>query len=646
MQVREVPQIATFDVPPNGWIPAAAADQDLMRYGFPRRPADPRQRERYDRLLTELRGMRVVTAEVELHPEGIPGRRTTLTFDDNAAWCGAVVSPPQGDSFDWVLGEWTVPHVGPPTDDQSYYCASWVGIGGFHPDSDLCQAGVASKSSVGSGDNIDKGPVDLYAWAEWVPAQSITISNFTINVGDAITIIVVPDGVASTVASVLYVNRTHSTVTSLSIGRPGGARWRADSAEWIVERPESGPATNPTPTQLADFGTLTFDVADSSTHSGLAVGAGAGKTLNMFDDSNRIIAKASLPGPLTVQCNYVNPWVGWSQIRSGVFTDLTPVGVAVDGSNIDLYAVGLDGAVYTSWWRGGPDWADWASIRPTTFPQRTPITAVARGSDRDLYAIPGDSRVYTAWWRGGPDWAGWAPVGHRQFALGTQVSAVARGADIDLYAVATDGRVYSAWWRGGPNWGGWATIGSGVFSPSTPVTAVLREDEIHLVAVGTDGAVYSAWWGQGGGWHDWTPIGSGTFSQTTPIAAAVRGKNIDLFGVGMDGADSAVYSAGWREGEGWRDWQPVGTGLFAQLTPLTAVARGTNLDLFGVGTDGGLYTAWWRAGAAGWEGWNEVGGAQFSQKSHVAAVTHDDTDIDLYAVDPNGHVLTAWLNLP
>jgi hypothetical protein len=223
---------------------------------------------------------------------------------------------------------------------------------------------------------------------------------------------------------------------------------------------------------------------------------------------------------------------------------------------------------------------------------------------------------------------------------------VARGGNVDLYAVATDGRVYSAWWRGGPNWRGWSRIGSGVFAPSTPIAAVVREAEIHLFAVGTDGAVYSAWWQDGDDWHDWQPIGSGVFPQMTPISVAVRGTNIDLFGVGMDDVNSAVYSAPWREGEGWHDWQPIGSGLFAQLTPITAVARGTNLDLFGVGTDGGLYTAWWRAGAADWEGWNEVGGVHFSQKTHVAAVTHDDTDIDLFAVDPNGDARTAWLNVP
>ncbi|MGL6236691.1 MAG: G1 family glutamic endopeptidase [Segniliparus sp.] len=645
MNVRELPRITTFGVPPSGFDPAAASDQELMRYGFPRRPAQPQQRERYEQLLAGLgRDLTVVTARVACHAEGFAGRDSTLRFTDNAAWCGAIVEPPRGDSFDWVFGEWVVPHVGVPTDDQTYHCASWVGIGGFHPNSDLCQSGIASTSWTGSVDSGDGSPIELFAWVEWIPAQPVTISNLTINEGDAITVIVNPGGAASTSASVLFVNRTSSTATSLTIGKPGGARWLADSAEWIVERPLSGPVVNPSLTQLADFGTLVFDMADSGTHAGQSIGAGAGKTTNMFDDNHRIIAKASLPGPTSARCDFVNPWAGWARIRSGVFAPQTPVGVAVDDSDLDLYAVGLDGGVYTSWWRGGPAWGNWANTGSGAFAQLTPISAVARGSDRDLYAVAPDGRVHSAWWRGGPDWGGWAPIGHRHFPPAAPVSAVARDDDLDLFAVATDSHVQSAWWRGGPNWGGWAPIGSGTFPAGTPITAVVREAELHLYAVGMDGGVYSAWWN--GNWHDWGQIGSGVFAQLTPVAAAVRGAAVDLFAVGMDSADSAVYSAGWRTGSGWQDWQPVGSGLFAQLTPIAAVARGTNLDLFGVGTDGGLYSAWWRNGAAGWEGWNEIGGVHFPDRAPVSAVTHDDTDIDLFAVDPGGHALTAWLNVP
>jgi hypothetical protein len=643
MAARELPQITTFDLPPQGFDPSAATDSELSRYGFPRRPAHPRLRAAYERVLAGLRGnLTVVTPELEFHAEGIPGRPTMLEFDDNKNWCGAVVTAPKGDSFDWVLGEWIVPQVGVPTEGQTYYCASWVGIGGFKSES-LCQAGLVSVRSSLGGDTGDF--FDLVAWVEWVPAGSILLPSLIFNPGDAITVVVEPMGAASTAASVLFVNRTSSTVTTLSIGKPGGGQWRADSAEWIVERPDSGSIVAPSSTQLADFGTLVFDLADCVTHGGQAIGAGQGKTLNMLDDEGRLIAKATLPGPTTVQCDYVNPWVGWVQIRSGVFTPRTPIGAAVDGSDLDLYAVGQDGPVYTSLWRGGPSWGSWAKVGSTTFSQKTPIGAVARGSKRDLYAVHDDGRVYSAWWRSGPGWHEWAPIGHTPFPALTPVSVVARGGDVDLFAVHDDGRVYSAWWRGGPDWGGWAPIGNGRFTQLTPISAVARGSDLDLFGVGTDGGLYTAWWrDDGSGWHDWTTMfGPGAFNQTTPIAAMTGDTNLDLFGVGTDGA---VYTAWWRHDSGWHGLDPIGIGVFNQFTPIAAVARGTNLDVFGVGTDSGVYTAWWRDGAASWDGWHDIGSVQFPQQTPVTAVTHDDTDVDLFAVDPNGRVLTAWLNVP
>src|SRR4051795_10914944 len=45
-------------------------------------------------------------------------------------WSGAVVTAPANDSFKWMEGDWTVPNVDAPTENQWYYCASWIGIDG------------------------------------------------------------------------------------------------------------------------------------------------------------------------------------------------------------------------------------------------------------------------------------------------------------------------------------------------------------------------------------------------------------------------------------------------------------------------------------------------------------------------------------
>lgn len=56
------------------------------------------------------------------------------------------------------------------------------------------------------------------------------------------------------------------------------------------------------------------------------------------------------------------------------------------------------------------------------------------------------------------------------------------------------------------------------------------------------------------------------------IAAISRKPNsIDLFAVGADGG---VYTAWWNEG--WQDWSQLGEARFAEHTPITALAREAN----------------------------------------------------------------------
>jgi hypothetical protein len=89
-----------------------------------------------------------------------------------------------------------------------------------------------------------------------------------------------------------------------------------------------------------------------------------------------------------------------------------------------------------------------------------------------------------------------------------------------------------------------------------------------------------------GRWHEWSPVFPAKFAQNTPIAAVSRRANhIDLFAVGADGG---VYTAWWNEG--WQDWSQLGEARFAEHTPITALTREANhIDLFAVGRDGGVY---------------------------------------------------------
>ena len=71
---------------------------------------------------------------------------------------------------------------------------------------------------------------------------------------------------------------------------------------------------------------------------------------------------------------------------------------------------------------------------------------------------------------------------------------------------------------------------------------------------------------------------------------------MDIFGVGQDGH---VYSAYWN-GQ-WHEWGKIGNGVFAQNTPLTTICRNPNqMDIFGVGQDGHVYGAEWNGQ---WHDW-------------------------------------------
>jgi hypothetical protein len=295
----------------------------------------------------------------------------------------------------------------------------------------------------------------------------------------------------------------------------------------------------------------------------------------------------------------------------GFFPQSAPVAsVARTPNNLDLFITGGDGRVYTSWWFNGADWSgvndNWRGIGGF-FPAGAPVTAVARTPQNlDLFIVGGDGRVYTSWWFNGADWSGvndnWRSIGGF-FPAGARVSAVARkSGQLDLFVTGGDGRVYTSWWTEGQDWSGvndnWRPIG-GFFPAGARVSAVARTPEnLDLFITGGDGRVYTSWWFNGADWSgvndNWRPIG-GFFPAGAPVDAVARTPdNLDLFIVGGDGR---VYTSWWFNGADWSgvndNWRPIG-GFFPPGAPIDAVARGPrNLDLFLVGGGDRVHTSWW-----------------------------------------------------
>ncbi|MDQ3933780.1 MAG: lysyl oxidase family protein [Actinomycetota bacterium] len=295
----------------------------------------------------------------------------------------------------------------------------------------------------------------------------------------------------------------------------------------------------------------------------------------------------------------------------GFFPAGAPVSaVARTGDNLDLFICGNDGRVYTSWWFAGADWSgvndNWRPLGGF-FPAGAPVSAVARtGNNLDLFVVGNDGRVYTSWWFAGGDWSGvndnWRPLGGF-FPAGAPVTAVSRGpGQLDLFVTGNDGRVYTSWWTDGADWSGvndnWRPLG-GFFPAGARVSAVARtQNNLDLFICGNDGRVYTSWWFAGADWSgvndNWRSIG-GFFPAGARLSALARTPdNLDVFVTGNDGR---VYTSWWFAGADWSgvndNWRPIG-GFFPAGAPLATVARHPgHLDAWVCGNDGRVYTSWW-----------------------------------------------------
>ena len=347
--------------------------------------------------------------------------------------------------------------------------------------------------------------------------------------------------------------------------------------------------------------------------------------------------------------------------------------VARTPNNLDVFWVGLDGAIGTQWWAGAPGlgWADhppFAITPPSAAQAGSAVAAVSRTPYHlDVFWVGPDGAIGTQWWDGAPG-LGWAdhppfpitPPGAAQ--TGSRLAVVARTPNnLDVFWVGLDGAIGTQWWAGAPGLG-WADHPPFAITPpsaaqaGSAVAAVSRTPyHLDVFWVGPDGAIGTQWWdgAPGLGWADHPPF------PITPPGAAQTGSrlavvartpnNLDVFWVGLDGAIGTQWWAG-APGLGWADHPP-----FA-ITPPSAAQAGSavaavsrtpyHLDVFWVGPDGAIGTQWWD-GAPGL-GWADhppfpitpPGAAQTG--SRLAVVARTPNNLDVFWVGLDGAIGTQW----
>jgi hypothetical protein len=210
---------------------------------------------------------------------------TTPTNITSTNWSGAVVTADTGESFSTVSAEWVVPTVsqvpikGVATSDV----AEWIGIDGYKS-ADVCQAGIQETVHTSAKGQTT---ISYSAFAEWYPAGSDTIhaSSFQVNPGNTIKVTVETTGAGATKASVVFDNVTTGTIYDTSFTAPKGTSLHGNSAEFIVETPESISGNHASQPLLSDFQSpIVFQDVSATYNGGLAARLSSAQSMGMFTD--------------------------------------------------------------------------------------------------------------------------------------------------------------------------------------------------------------------------------------------------------------------------------------------------------------------------------------------------------------------------
>ncbi|WOO83115.1 uncharacterized protein LOC62_04G006596 [Vanrija pseudolonga] len=298
--------------------------------------------------------------------------------------------------------------------------------------------------------------------------------------------------------------------------------------------------------------------------------------------------------------------------------------------------------------------------------------ATAAGLHLDLFALGADGAVYTSWRVPGGEYTGasheWLRLGHPPagpLRAGTALTAVSRARDyIDVFVVAGDGNAYRASWAG--TWGQWENISTALehkFEPGASIAAVLRSPRhVDLFAVANgevvtaflvDGALTSA-----GQWYPLWRGADGPLNPGASIATASGGENdlVIFTSTGRDSVWARRWDGSWglwhrvpffrntsREGPYVAAGAPLAVVCTAQQYRLYTVvedARGARVGFATTGTGREHWPSFWGAGVLG----GDDTPGHLAASSPVSAALEqagDECAVRVAAFSTTGHALTV-----
>jgi hypothetical protein len=336
---------------------------------------------------------------------------------------------------------------------------------------------------------------------------------------------------------------------------------------------------------------------------------------------------------------------------------------------LDVFWIGPDGAIGTTWANPAVDLGRWHSPFPTTPPAssrlQAPIAAVTRfGNALDTFWIGFDEAIGTTWSNPQTDAGNWQqpfpitpPGAARTDAL---IAAITRleGA-LDVFWIGPDGAVGTTWANPRVDNSRWHSpfpiTPPGAARTGSPIAAVTRlGGALDVFWIGPDGAVGTTWANPSvddGRWHPPFPITPAGAARTdSPLAAVTRLDGaLDVFWIGPDGAVGTTWANPRVDNSRWHSPFPITPpGAARAHSPLAVVTRLEGaLDVFWIGSDGAVGTAW--ANPSVDEGrWHPPfpitppgAGRDYSP---LAVVTRLEGALDVFWIGPDDAVGTTWAN--
>jgi Peptidase A4 family len=261
----------TSSVPPTGFDPLTAPEEELLNLGFPKRPDPALQPAEFEfwqemfapSLQFEKFAFDIppdVATESRSFPAQLPRRQTSFN------WSGAYITPRDGTVFSSIRGKFQVPTPNLPPEGapgEKYRSSTWIGFDGQR------RYYMSTLPQLGTAQNID--PVmgvptqSFFAWWQWwvrndALTQPFRLAAPTIHAGDLIMCLV---QVANDRAGVSFAITNLTTNRGLQFfqGAPPedwGQPFKVSgaTAEWVMERSADWP--DPKPQQLPDYGTVDF----------------------------------------------------------------------------------------------------------------------------------------------------------------------------------------------------------------------------------------------------------------------------------------------------------------------------------------------------------------------------------------------------